>query len=73
MRGCTDNSCVLLLGQHQNPLMKFHMWALQEDAAGTGSNQRLMWGLKIEWLVDTGVSAHTMMVGILREHNWGVP
>ena len=36
----------ILLGQHLNPLVGFHVWALQEDAAGTGSNQRLMWGVK---------------------------
>ena len=46
MRGCMDNSCVLLLGQHLNPLTGFHVWALQEDVAGMGSNQRLMWGVK---------------------------
>jgi hypothetical protein len=50
--------------------------SLQEDAMGCANNQRLMRlmeGLKIEQLVDAGVSAHYNMVGILREHNWGVP
>ena len=46
MRGCTDNSCVLLLGQCLNPLAGFHMWALQEDAMGTGSDQSLMGKVK---------------------------
>ena len=46
MRGRMDNSCVLLLGQHLNPLVGFHMQALQEDTAGMGSDQRLMWGVK---------------------------
>jgi hypothetical protein len=46
MRGRTDMSCVLLLGQHLNPLVGFHVWALQEDAAGMGSNQRLMGEVK---------------------------
>jgi hypothetical protein len=35
-----------LLGQHLNPLAGFHVWALQEDAAGTGSDQRLMGEVK---------------------------
>jgi hypothetical protein len=35
-----------LLGQHLNPLAGFHVWALQEDAAGAGSNQRLMGEVK---------------------------
>ena len=46
MRGCTDTSCVLLLGQHLNPLAGFHVRALQEDAAGMGSDQRLMGKVK---------------------------
>jgi hypothetical protein len=39
-------SCVLLLGQHLNPLAGFHVRAVQEDAAGTGSDQRLMGEVK---------------------------
>ena len=42
MRGHMDNRCVLLLGQHLNPLVGFHVWALQEDMAGMCSDQRLM-------------------------------
>jgi hypothetical protein len=46
MRGRTNISCVLLLGQHLNPLVGFHVRALQEDAAGAGSDQRLMGEVK---------------------------
>ena len=35
-----------VLGQHLNPLAGFHVRALQEDAAGTGSDQRLMGEVK---------------------------
>jgi hypothetical protein len=46
MRGRMDTSCVLLLGQHLNPLTGFHVRALQEDTAVTGSDQRLMGEVK---------------------------
>ena len=46
MRGRMDTSCVLLLGQHLNPLMGFHVRALQEDAVGMGSDRRLMGEVK---------------------------
>jgi hypothetical protein len=35
-----------VLGQHLNPLVGFHVRALQEDTAVTGSDQRLMGEVK---------------------------
>ena len=40
------NKALGLLGQHLNPLAGFHVRALQEDAAGMGSDQRLMGEVK---------------------------